>query len=100
MDSALFAEQRAHFALQAMTLDEQLQLVHGTGWGVLRDGDPIAPGHNGGAGFVPGIPRLHVPDINLADSAVGIRFRRQPASGSHTRCQSGCRYRVRASMDD
>ena len=72
MDPALPAEQRAHLALQAMTLDEKLQLVHGTGWGVLRNGDPIAPGHNGGAGFVPGFPRLHIPDINLADSAVGI----------------------------
>src|ERR1035437_7121594 len=47
MDPGLPAEQRAHFALQAITLDGKLQLVHGTGWGVLRDGDPIAPGHNG-----------------------------------------------------
>src|ERR1035441_1781194 len=59
MDPALPAKQRAHLALQAMILDEKLQLVHGTGWGVLRDGDPIAPGHNGGAGFVQGIPLLH-----------------------------------------
>src|ERR1019366_2837735 len=35
---------------------------------------PVAPGHNGGAGFVPGIPRLRLPDINLADSAVGVRM--------------------------
>lgn len=74
MNPKLPAEQRAHLALQAMTLEEKLQLVHGTGWGVLRDGDPIAPRHNGGAGFVPGIPRLHIPDINLADSAVGVRM--------------------------
>ena len=53
MDPGLPAEQRAHFALQAITLDGKLQLVHGTGWGVLRNGDPIAPGHNGRAGFVP-----------------------------------------------
>jgi beta-glucosidase len=31
------------------------------------------PGDNGGAGFVAGIPRLGLPDINLADSAVGVR---------------------------
>ena len=29
---------------------------------------------NGGAGFVPGIPRLGLPDINEADSAVGVRM--------------------------
>jgi beta-glucosidase len=57
-----------------MTLDEKIQLVHGSGWGVLREGAPVAPRHNGGAGFVPGIPRLHIPDINLADSAVGVRM--------------------------
>jgi beta-glucosidase len=27
---------------------------------------------NGGAGFVPGIPRLGIPDLNMADSAVGV----------------------------
>jgi beta-glucosidase len=74
MNSAMPAEQRAHLALEAMTLDEKLQLVHGTGWGVLREGAPVAPRHNGGAGFVPGIPRLGIPDINLADSAVGVRM--------------------------
>jgi beta-glucosidase len=73
-NAALPPEQRASLALAAMTLDEKLQLVHGTGWGVLREGAPVAERHNGGAGFVPGIPRLGIPDINLADSAVGIRM--------------------------
>jgi beta-glucosidase len=73
-NAALPPEQRARLALAAMTLDEKLQLVHGTGWGVLREGAPVAERHNGGAGFVPGIPRLGIPDINLADSAVGIRM--------------------------
>ncbi len=74
MNPALPPEQRAHLVVQAMTLDEKIQLVHGDGWGVLRGGDYVAPTHNGGAGFVPGIPRLHIPDINLADSAVGVRM--------------------------
>ena len=34
----------------------------------------VNPRHNGGAGFVPGIPRLGLPDINLADSAYGVRM--------------------------
>lgn len=57
-----------------MTLDEKMQLVHGTGWGALRPGDPILPGANWGASFVPGIPRLGIPDINQQDSAVGVRL--------------------------
>jgi beta-glucosidase len=73
-NSALPPEERARLVLAAMTLDEKLQLVHGTGWGVLRTGAPVAERHNGGAGFVPGIPRLGIPDINLADSAVGVRM--------------------------
>jgi beta-glucosidase len=57
-----------------MTLDEKIQMVHGTGWGVLRAGDPIPARSNFGAGFMAGIDRLGIPDINLADSAVGIRM--------------------------
>ncbi len=74
LDPRLPAAERVHLVLQQMTLDEKIQLVHGSGWGVLREGAPVAPRHNGGAGFVPGIPRLHIPDINLADSAVGVRM--------------------------
>jgi beta-glucosidase len=74
MNPALDPDTRADLMIHEMTLDEKIQLVHGDGWGVLRKGSPVAPGHNGGAGFVPGIPRLHLPDINLADSAVGIRM--------------------------
>jgi beta-glucosidase len=74
MDPTLDPDTRADLVVHQMTLDEKIQLVHGTGWGVLRAGAPVAPGHNLGAGFVPGIPRLHIPDINLADSAVGIRM--------------------------
>jgi beta-glucosidase len=74
MDTSLDADARADLMVHEMTLDEKIQMVHGAGWGVLRAGSPVAPGHNGGAGFVPGIPRLHLPDINLADSAVGVRM--------------------------
>jgi beta-glucosidase len=74
MDPSLDPDTRADLMIHEMTLDEKIQLVHGDGWGVLRKGSFVAPTHNGGAGFVPGIPRLHLPDINLADSAVGIRM--------------------------
>jgi beta-glucosidase len=74
MNPSLDPDARADLMLHEMTLDEKIQLVHGIGWGVLRKGAYVPPEDNGGAGFVPGIPRLHLPDINLADSAVGVRM--------------------------
>jgi len=74
MDRSLSPDQRADLVLKQMTLDEKIQLVHGTGWGVLTEGSPVPPRSNFGAGFVQGIDRLGIPDINLADSAVGIRM--------------------------
>jgi beta-glucosidase len=73
-DTSLSPDRRADLVQQQMTLDEKFQLVHGTGWGVLRAGAPIPAGSNHGAGFVPGIPRLGIPKMDLADSAVGIRM--------------------------
>jgi beta-glucosidase len=74
MDRQLAPDRRADLVLAQMTQDEKLQLVHGIGWGVLREGAYVPPADNGGAGFVPGIARLHIPDVNLADSAVGVRM--------------------------
>jgi beta-glucosidase len=74
MNVTLDPDTRADLMVKEMTLDEKIQLVHGIGWGPLRAGSPVPAADNGGAGFVPGIPRLGLPDINLADSAVGIRM--------------------------
>jgi len=74
MNKTLSPDQRADLVLAQMTLDEKIQMVHGQGWGVLRAGDPIPEGSNFGAGFMAGIPRLGIPNIDLADSAVGIRM--------------------------
>jgi beta-glucosidase len=74
MDKSLSPDQRADLVLQQMTLDEKIQLVHGTGWGVLREGASVPSRSDLGAGYVPGIDRLGIPDINLADSAVGVRM--------------------------
>ncbi len=74
LDSTLPPDRRADLVLAQMTLDEKIQMVHGAGWGVLRPGDPIPPRSNFGAGFMTGIDRLGIPDINLADSAVGVRM--------------------------
>jgi beta-glucosidase len=73
-NKALSPDERADLVIGQMTLDEKIQMVHGTGWGVLRAGAPVPARSNFGAGFMAGIDRLGIPDINLADSAVGIRM--------------------------
>jgi beta-glucosidase len=73
MDKSLPPDRRADLVLEQMTLDEKIQLVHGAG--MTNFGPPPDPSivrSNGGAGFVPGIPRLGLPDLNMADSAVGV----------------------------
>ena len=67
MDKTLPPDQRADMVIAQMTLDEKIQLVHG---GQVGRGQ-VSPS-NGGAGWIPGIPRLGIPDINMADSAVGV----------------------------
>ncbi|GGJ58425.1 beta-glucosidase family protein [Deinococcus roseus] len=57
------ADQQARALLAQMTLDEKIQLVHGAGIG----SSPL-----GGGGFIKGIPRLGIPDLNMADSAAGV----------------------------
>ena len=74
MNKALSPDQRADMVVQQMTLDEKIQMVHGTGWGVLRAGDPVPAKSNFAAGYMEGIERLGIPGIDLADSAVGARM--------------------------
>jgi beta-glucosidase len=51
-----------------MTLDEKIQLVHG---GAAHDWwNHTLP--NGGGGWVPGIPRLGIPDLYFADGSAGV----------------------------
>jgi beta-glucosidase len=68
MNKALSPDQRADMVVEQMTLDEKISLAHGPG-GFQAAG----PRSNGGAGMIPGIPRLGLPDVQLADSAVGVR---------------------------
>jgi beta-glucosidase len=68
MDKALSPDKRADLVMEQMTLDEKITLVHGTG-GFALSGNRS----NGGAGVIEGVPRLGLPDLQLADSAVGVR---------------------------
>ncbi len=71
MDKSLSPDQRADLAIAQMTLDEKIQLVHGAGFPFFGPADPSAVRSNGGGGFVPGIDRLGLPDLNMNDSAAG-----------------------------
>lgn len=77
MDTMLSADERAGLVLAQLTLDEKIGLVHGMsrgGGGATPDPaiQAVAERSNGGAGFVPGVPRLGLPDLQMADSAVGV----------------------------
>ena len=59
--------------MEKMTLDEKIQMLHGLGWGGMMtpavSGDAVRS--IGGAGFIPGIARLGIPDLQMQDAAVG-----------------------------
>jgi beta-glucosidase len=57
------AMQRASALVKQMTLDEKLQLIDSK-YSMIA-----APG--GGAGYIAGISRLNIPDLNMVDSATG-----------------------------
>jgi len=60
------ADRRADLLEAQMTQMEKLQLIHG---GNLPDVSVVP---RGGAGFVPGIARLNIPELYLADGSVGV----------------------------
>lgn len=66
LNSALPADARADMVLAQLTLDEKIQFLHGSGFIEV----PVTS--NGGAGYTPGIKRLGIPDLNMADSTVGV----------------------------
>jgi beta-glucosidase len=74
MNQRLSPDQRADLVIKQMTLDEKIQLLHGMGWGAMFGNPTSGPAVRslGGAGFIPGIPRLGIPDLQMSDAAVGV----------------------------
>jgi beta-glucosidase len=66
------AWQRADDLVKKLTLDEKLQFI------LSKYPSNADPG--GGGGYIEGVPRLHIPDVNISDSATG--------SGSATQSSS------------
>jgi beta-glucosidase len=87
LDPKLSPQARAEAALAAMTLDEKLRLVFGYSDQAFTElakvPDAIVPADlkayvvshqvQGSAGFVPGIPRLGIPDQTQTDASMGVR---------------------------
>ena len=85
------ADQRAAKVVSQMTLDEKIATVFGyfssDFKGVARPKD----GRDATAGFIPGVPRLGVPNQWQTDAGVGVATRRPPSRASAPRCRQGWR---------
>src|SRR5262249_33628557 len=68
LDPTLPPENRATLALQQMTLDDKISLVHGRG----SFEKPIPDGAIGSAGYIEGLPRLGIPALQETDAGLGI----------------------------
>ena len=73
-DKTLSADERADMVIEEMTLDEKIQLLHGPGWQSLFAPQESGPLTSAIAilGFIPGIPRLGIPDLQMTDSNQGV----------------------------
>ena len=66
MDKTMAPDRRADLLIEQLTLDEKISLVHG---GAVYHGPQSAqpPASLGGAGYVPGIPRLGISDLQMTE---------------------------------
>ncbi|MEX3103919.1 MULTISPECIES: glycoside hydrolase family 3 protein [unclassified Streptomyces] len=62
-EGAVVADSRVDSLVSRLTLDEKLGLLHGA-----PDPEPL-----GQAGYLPGVPRLGIPPLRLADGPAGVR---------------------------
>ena len=74
MNTALSADERADLLVKVLTVDQKIQLLHGTGDPHEGPVDPHAGDGNGGSGFVPGFPDLDLPGLQMDDSAYGVAY--------------------------
>lgn len=73
-DKNLSPDARADMVIKEMTLDEKIQLLHGPGWQAIFIPQESGPLTRAIAvlGFIPGIPRLGIPDLQMTDSNQGV----------------------------
>ena len=94
LNPGLSPEERARAAVGAMTLDEKLRLIFGYSdqavTEVAKVPDEIVSPElkayvqsravKGSAGFVPGVPRLGIPDQTQTDASIGVRNSQIPST--------------------
>ncbi|MGQ3045407.1 MAG: beta-glucosidase [Niveispirillum sp.] len=69
---SLSPDERARLLDAELTLDERIGLLHGPMALTFPGGPPIPAGSVGGAGFIPGVPRLGIPALTETDASLGI----------------------------
>ena len=74
MNKALSPDARADLLMKQLTLDQKIQLLHGTGDPHDGPADPHAADGNSGSGYVPGFPEYDLPGIQMDDSAYGVAY--------------------------
>ena len=68
-DSRLSPDRRAELVLGQLTQDEKIGLVHGVFPRMMKAPPPgVVPS----AGFIPGVPRLGLPDLKESDASLGV----------------------------
>jgi beta-glucosidase len=77
METSLTPDERANLVIQQITLAEKIALVHGSEWNHnvwVNNVATSAPVEfiPGAAGYLPGIPRLGIPALQMVDAAVGV----------------------------
>jgi beta-glucosidase len=77
MNKSLSSDERADMVLKEMTLAEKIDLLHGEGMPGWPRSMPKMNLGNRGAGFVLGVPRLGIPQIEMSDAAYGVRMSAQ-----------------------
>ncbi|MXP24451.1 glycosyl hydrolase [Altererythrobacter indicus] len=70
MNTSLSPDQRADLVIKEMTLDEKIAMVNGTMGMALRKENPDEK--RIGAGHVPGVQRLGIPDLYETDASLGV----------------------------
>jgi beta-glucosidase len=73
-DASLSPDERADLVIKELTLDEKIQLLHGLGWQSIFMAPESGPGTRAIAalGFIPGVPRLGIPDLQMTDCVEGV----------------------------
>jgi beta-glucosidase len=73
-NKSLSPDQRADLVIAQMTLDEKIQLLHGMGWQTIMAQPESGPATRAitTLGFIPGVPRLGIPDLQMSDCVEGI----------------------------